>query len=274
MIQKLNRAINFFIEIWQAANISERIKPFISLTKQSSAILWNSLTIVTRYFYVLAHRHSVIIRTTLTIVGVVAVGYRTVGVIQEVDATEHVIAQSEISATTASADRDTLPDNTFDIPEPNHNQILTAEDVYAEKLLELEKERLEIEASAILEHQRKVSALSSYLYSLGSPMAPHAELIITSASQCGVDYRLVMAIAGNESYYGKVGGGKYYNAWGWGPYIHYSSWEESIPSFACSFAKHYVFQGYSTVETIAPKYGAVDQQKWIKNVYWFYYRIP
>src|SRR5690349_15718779 len=62
----------------------------------------------------------------------------------------------------------------------------------------------------------RVIALARYLESVDSPLAPHAELFIKEADRNNLDWRLVPAIAGLESSFGKHIPSDSYNAWGWG----------------------------------------------------------
>lgn len=197
--------------------------------------------------------------------------------------TQDVLSQSRVQINPVPIQEKTYIDtgslftsnnNPYNLPSVTEQDIMDSEERYAQKLLAIEKENLEQEYAERAKFIAQVNALQNYLYRQGSPMAPYAELIITSANRCGIDYKIAMAIAGNESYFGKRGGGVYFNAWGWGPHYRYSSWEQSIPNYHCNFAKQYIRKGYTTIETIAPRYGANNQEEWISDVYWFYNRIP
>ncbi|MDO8618380.1 MAG: hypothetical protein Q7R49_00380, partial [Candidatus Daviesbacteria bacterium] len=63
----------------------------------------------------------------------------------------------------------------------------------------------------------KAEILSSYLSKHNSPLQYHSQDFIDAAKQYNLDWKLVPAIAGVESTFGKhIPGG--YNGWGWGVY--------------------------------------------------------
>jgi hypothetical protein len=79
-----------------------------------------------------------------------------------------------------------------------------------------------------------------FLERFGSPMAPYARAIVVAGRRWGVDPRLIVAIAGTESTFGRYQLG--FNAWGWdAPHglTRWSSWDESIDAYARAFANGY-----------------------------------
>jgi len=58
--------------------------------------------------------------------------------------------------------------------------------------------------------------ISKYLEKYQSPMAPYADLIVETSDKYGLDWRLLVAIAQQESNLGKKAPSNSYNAWGWG----------------------------------------------------------
>ena len=73
-----------------------------------------------------------------------------------------------------------------------------------------------------------------------SPMAPYAKAIVKAGKRHGVDPRLVVAISGTESSFGRFHKG--YNAWGWDAprgLTRWGSWEESIDAYTRLFATGY-----------------------------------
>lgn len=101
--------------------------------------------------------------------------------------------------------------------------------------------------------------LEGYLKKRGSPMAPHADLIISESDKYGVDYKLVVAIAYHESGLGRKCWAPY-NAWGWMTKDRWGSWEESIPKYIRGLYNGYYAKGANTIDAIAPKYVMTD--KW------------
>jgi len=134
--------------------------------------------------------------------------------------------------------------------------------------------------------EARLAILRSFLASYHSPLVPYAELILETSERYGLDWRLLTAIAGNESLFGRVmpvnplTGGNCYNAWGWG--IHsrgtlcFSSWEEGIETVARGLKKDYLDQGLRTVEQIMLKYAPVSVANgsgWDNSINFFMERL-
>lgn len=88
--------------------------------------------------------------------------------------------------------------------------------------------------------------LSDYLASFNSPLQYHAEDFIEAADAYELDWKLIPAIAGVESTFGKrIPGG--FNAWGWGVYgtqaIYFSSWRAGIYTLAKGLRENYLNKG-------------------------------
>ncbi len=75
----------------------------------------------------------------------------------------------------------------------------------------------------------KIIKLTSFLKEKKSPLTPYARILVEEAEKNDLDWRLVPAIAGVESSFGKFIPEGSYNAYGWanGNYF-FSSWEEGI----------------------------------------------
>lgn len=78
--------------------------------------------------------------------------------------------------------------------------------------------------------------IRSFLARYRSPMAPYARNIVVAGIRYGVDPRVVVAIAGVESTYGRYAFS--YNAWGWGK-ARWSSWKISIDRFTKALGSSY-----------------------------------
>lgn len=101
----------------------------------------------------------------------------------------------------------------------------------------------------------RVTALKKYLENKNSPMSDYSQDFIYWADEYDLDWRLLPAIAGVESSFGKripVGS---YNAYGWanGKYL-FSSWENGIETVAKTLSQKYVSKGKNTVSEIAKWY--------------------
>lgn len=115
-----------------------------------------------------------------------------------------------------------------------------------------------------------------FLASYNSPLTPYVDYILAISEKYGLDWRLLVGIAGNESLFGRVTPYNCYNAWGWG--IHsrgtlcFSSWEEGIEKVAKGIKEKYIDQGLTTIELIMTRYAPVSVANgypWADKVKWF-----
>lgn len=124
---------------------------------------------------------------------------------------------------------------------------LPAPKALAERLVVSQPEQeMFIEARSLDE---KALILRDYLSQHNSPLKDHAQDFIDAAQIYEVDWKLVPAIAGVESTFGKaIPGG--YNGWGWGVYgtqvIYFSSWREGIFEVTRGLKENYIDQGLTT----------------------------
>lgn len=114
------------------------------------------------------------------------------------------------------------------------------------------------ESSGVQPPQHEVSArkldkeaeiLAKYLQQHNSPLEYHAQDFVDAARQYNLDWRLVPAIAGVESTFGKfIPGG--YNGWGWGVYgtqaIYFTSWKEGIYTVSKGLKENYIDRGLTS----------------------------
>lgn len=112
-----------------------------------------------------------------------------------------------------------------------------------------------------------------FLLREGSPLAPYAETIVEAGIDAGVDPRLVVAIAGIESDFGRRQIG--HNAWGWG--IHggqvrrFADWSTAIVTFTRELAANYDTASFDTA--FAQRYVPSNWQRWYAAVTTFLARI-
>jgi hypothetical protein len=82
------------------------------------------------------------------------------------------------------------------------------------------------------EEDYRVKVLKAYFAKYDSPLVPFAKDFVTEADRYNLDWKLVAAISGTESTFGKAIPFESYNGWGWGVYgdnvIRFSSWSEGI----------------------------------------------
>lgn len=119
----------------------------------------------------------------------------------------------------------------------------------------------------------RVQNLRRFLLKHNSPLAPYAEEFVIYADEYGLDYRLVPAISGVESTFGKhipIGS---YNAYGWanGDY-KFTSWEDSIEHVSKTLKNSYIDRGVDSIYEIAKVY-APPSTTWGRNVSFFVKKI-
>ena len=105
----------------------------------------------------------------------------------------------------------------------------------------------------------RAQILSDYLVNFNSPLQYHAQDFIDAAREFGLDWKMLPAIAGVESTFGKeIPGG--FNAWGWGVYgnqaIYFNSWKEGIFTIAKGLKENYLNRGLTDPYAINRIYAA------------------
>lgn len=116
----------------------------------------------------------------------------------------------------------------------------------------------------------RVPIIHSYLSKYGSPLAPHAEKIVTEADKAGIDFRLLTAIARQESNLCKYAPEDTYNCWGWGIHkrgtLGFESFDEAIEVVSLGLKQKYIAEGLVTPEEIMSKYTPSSNGSWAQGV--------
>ena len=75
----------------------------------------------------------------------------------------------------------------------------------------------------------RVDALTKVFHKNSSQLEPYAKTYVQAADKYGVDWKLLPAISGLESSFGKFLMPNSYNAYGWGGgHIYFKNWEDGI----------------------------------------------
>jgi len=119
----------------------------------------------------------------------------------------------------------------------------------------------------------RVENLRLFLEKYNSPLALYAEEFVVYADENNLDYRLIPAITGVESTFGKHIPQNSYNAYGWanGNY-QFASWEDSISHVSETLKSKYIDRGVDSIFEIARVY-APPSKTWGRNVSFFVSKI-
>jgi len=94
--------------------------------------------------------------------------------------------------------------------------------------------------------------IRNYLKKYQSPLTPYADFIFATSQKYGIDYRLLVAIAQQESNLCKKIPPNSHNCWGWGIHskgtLGFSSFDEAIEIVAQGLKEDYIDKGFTTVE--------------------------
>lgn len=119
----------------------------------------------------------------------------------------------------------------------------------------------------------RVTNLRKFLIKYNSPLFDYAQDFVVYADIYGLDYRIIPAITGVESTFGKRIPVNSYNAYGWanGEY-RFTSWEDSIEHVSMTLKTKYIERGAPTIAQIARRY-APPSSTWGSKVKFFMRKI-
>jgi hypothetical protein len=119
----------------------------------------------------------------------------------------------------------------------------------------------------------RTQILEDFLSNQNSPLSASASDFIYYADKYDIDWRLVAAIAGVESTFGKRIPVNSYNAYGWnnGNYS-FESWAESIEVVSKALRENYYDKGATSIDKIARRY-APPSNTWNRKVKYFMGKI-
>lgn len=116
----------------------------------------------------------------------------------------------------------------------------------------------------------RVANLKSFFRKYNSPLYPFASLIVDISDQYRFDYRLLPAIAMQESNLCRVIPDDSHNCWGWGIYgdtvTKFDSYEEAIQTVASGIKQNYLDKGLVTTSAIMAKYTPSSSGSWAHGV--------
>lgn len=122
----------------------------------------------------------------------------------------------------------------------------------------------------VLGADARVEMIRQYLNYYESPLADFADVIVKTADEFGVDYRLTTAIAQQESNLCKKIPAESYNCWGWGIHsrgtLGFISYSEGVHVVTEGLKQDYIDKGFSTVDEIMSKYTPLSPGSWAYGV--------
>ncbi len=133
----------------------------------------------------------------------------------------------------------------------------------------LNKSSASFETELILGDSR-VANLKSFFRKYNSPLYDYAEKIVDVSDRYHFDYRLLPAIAMQESNLCLKIPENSYNCWGWGIYgdkvTKFNSYDEAIETVAKGIKEEYLDKGLVTASQIMKKYTPPSLGSWAKGV--------
>jgi len=116
----------------------------------------------------------------------------------------------------------------------------------------------------------RVATLKRFFRKYNSPLYEHADYIVDQSDENDMDYRLLPAIAMQESGVCRAIPHNSYNCWGWGIYgstvTRFESYPDAIQTISRGIKKNYIDQGLTTPSQIMAKYTPSSNGSWAFGV--------
>ena len=122
----------------------------------------------------------------------------------------------------------------------------------------------------ITSQDARLAAVKTFFKKYHSELLPFAEDVINSADKYGLDFRLIPAIAMQESTGCKNAPKNSHNCWGFGIYAkkvtRFDNYSQAIDTVTKTLAKQYKANGLETPEQIMTRYTPGSNGSWAKGV--------
>lgn len=123
---------------------------------------------------------------------------------------------------------------------------------------------------SISEQDARLTAVKDFFKRYKSDLLPYADDVIIAADKYGIDYRLIPAIAMQESNLCKKAPKDSYNCWGFGIYgkkvTRFDNYKDAIDTVTKTLASKYKANGLETPEQIMTKYTPGSNGSWADGV--------
>lgn len=124
-----------------------------------------------------------------------------------------------------------------------------------------------VSSKITLKADNRVQTLAKYLGSKNSPLAESADTFVATADEYGFNWKLLPAIAGIESNFGRVQLENSYNPFGWGGgYVYFKSFDEAIKTVGGELYERAIAEGADTPRELGPSYCPFNYARWIASV--------
>lgn len=126
-------------------------------------------------------------------------------------------------------------------------------------------------------NDERVTRLKAYLEMHNSPLSGEAGHFVAEADRLRMDWKLVAAIAGVESTFGKHIPANSFNGWGWAIFTgqsdgrHFNDWKDGITVVSEGLRYNYMDKGLITIEQMGKRYAA--SPTWSTKVRFFLDKI-
>ena len=126
---------------------------------------------------------------------------------------------------------------------------------------------------SIISKDARMEIVRQFFAKYKSPLEPFAQNIVENADKYGLDYRLLPAIAMQESNLCQKIIANSHNCWGFGIYgktvTKFESYPEAIDTVTKTLANNYAAGGLNTPEEIMKKYTPSNNGAWAHSVNYF-----
>lgn len=123
---------------------------------------------------------------------------------------------------------------------------------------------------SVSEQDARLTAVKEFFKRYKSDLLPYADDVIIAADKYGIDYRLIPAIAMQESNLCKKVPKDSYNCWGFGIYgkkvTRFDNYKDAIDTVTKTLASKYKANGLETPEQIMTKYTPGSNGSWANGV--------
>ena len=125
-------------------------------------------------------------------------------------------------------------------------------------------------SAEIIAADAREQIIIQYLDRYNSPLVPYAGFIVQNADKYGIDFRLITAIAQQESNLCKKIPEDSFNCWGWGIHsrgtLRFDSYESGIETVSKGLKTQYIDKGYTNPNEIMSKYTPLSNGSWADGV--------